>query len=96
MFRHAVLFEIKPQEVKKYHKDNRMWARHAKKCPGFISYSTVKRLGRKNQYVSVYQWKTKSGHDRFMKELHEWLVAQSKARVKVLDYYNLKTIVTVK
>jgi len=52
----------------------------------------MKRLGQKNQYASVYEWKTKADHDRFMKKFHDCLVSKSKARVKVLGYYNLKRV----
>lgn len=96
MFIHAVLFEINPKEVLKYRKDSLMWARYAKPAKGFINYSTVKRVDHKNQYVSVYRWRTKTDHCRFMKKYHDWLVGKSSARVKVLGYYNLKAIDTVK
>lgn len=46
----------------------------------------------RNQYASVYKWKTKVAHDRFMNKLHDWLVSKSQAKVKVLGYYNLKAI----
>ena len=75
------------------------------KAKGFIRYLTVKRLGLleaqprpsgqrvdcKNQFASVYEWKAKAYHERFMKKYHDWLVGKSKAKVKVLGYYNLKT-----
>jgi heme-degrading monooxygenase HmoA len=92
MFIHTVLFEIKPGEVPDYRKDSRMWAGFARKSGGFIAYFTMKRLGIKNQYASVYEWKTKQDHDRFMKKFHDWLEARSKAEVKVLGYYNLEAI----
>ncbi len=92
MFIHSVLFEIEPKEVKDYRKDSLMWAGYAKKAEGFIEYRTVKRVDHKNQYASVYKWKSKKDHDRFMKKFHDWLVAKSKAKVKVLGYYNLKSI----
>lgn len=92
MFIHTVLFEIKPKEVLQYRKDSKMWASHAKKARGFVAYFTMRRFGYKNQYASVYEWKSKAGHDRFMNKFHEYLVGKSKARVKVLGYYNLKTI----
>jgi heme-degrading monooxygenase HmoA len=92
MFIHAVLFEIKPGEVADYRKDSKMWARYAKEARGFIAYHTMQRFGFSNQYASVYEWKTKNDHDRFMKKFHDWLVGKSKARVKVLGYYNLKAI----
>jgi hypothetical protein len=96
MFIHSVLFKIQPKEVSKYRLDSLMWAFFAKKARGFIAYNTMKRLGYKNQYASVYEWKTKQDHDRFMKKFHDWLVTKSKARVKVLGYYNLKSIDKVK
>ena len=92
MYIHAVLFEIQPKEVANYHRDNKMWARYASQAKGFIAYRTMKRLDYKNQYVSVYEWKSKKYHDRFMKKYHDWLVIKSKAKVKVLGYYNLKAI----
>lgn len=96
MFIHAVLFEMKPSQVSLYRKDSKMWAAYAKKEKDFIVYFTMERLGFKNQYLSVYEWKTKQGHDRFMKRLHDWLVTKSKAKVKVLGYYNLRAIDTVR
>ena len=92
MFIHAVLFEIGPKEVAKYRKDSLMWARYAKKAKGFIDYSTVKRVGYKNQYASVYRWRTKLDHGQFMKKFHDWLVGKSFAKVKVICYYNLNSI----
>ncbi|MDD2928035.1 MAG: hypothetical protein PHE30_04195 [Candidatus Omnitrophica bacterium] len=90
MFTHVVLFQIKPKEVVKYRKDSLMWAGFAKKAKGFVAYSTMKRYGYLNQYASVYEWDKKSDHDRFMQKYHAWLVTKSKAKVKVLGYYNLR------
>lgn len=92
MFIHVVLFQIKPGEVAQYRKDSLMWASYTKKAGGFKAYFTMKRYGHSNQYASVYEWGTKSDHDRFMKKYHDQLVAQSRAKVKVLGYYNLKGI----
>lgn len=92
MFIHAVLFEITKKEVRDYRKDSLIWASYARQSKGFVSYFTMKRAGYKNQYASVYQWKTKADYQRFMNKLHDWLVAKSKARVKVLGYYNLRSI----
>ncbi|MFH1458393.1 MAG: hypothetical protein ABIG31_04420 [Candidatus Omnitrophota bacterium] len=92
MFIHAVLFEVKPTEVRQYRKDSKMWAGYAKKAKGFIAYFTMSRLGFKHQYASVYEWKTKKHHEGFMKKFHDWLVSKSLARVKVLGYYNLKEV----
>ena len=92
MFIHTVLFEVKPKEVAKYRKDSLMWAKEALKAKGFIAYFTMRRLGFKNQYASIYEWKQKSDHDRFMRKYHDWLVTKSRAKVKVLGYYNLKGI----
>ena len=93
MFIHAVLFEINPKEVKNYRKDSIMWARYAKKySKGFVSYHTMERADIKNQYVSIYKWKTRNHHDEFMKEFHDFLVSKSKAQVKTLGYYNLKLL----
>ena len=96
MFIHAVLFKLEPKEVAKYRKDSLMWAAHARKAKGFTAYFTMRRAGEKNQYASVYQWKTKNDHNRFMKKYHDWLVSKSKARVKVLGYFNLGALDKVK
>ncbi|HDZ77219.1 MAG TPA: hypothetical protein ENH41_03955 [Candidatus Omnitrophica bacterium] len=96
MFIHAILFKINPKEVLIYRKDSKMWARYAKKVKGFIAYFTMQRLGFKNQYVSIYQWKNKASCERFMNKLHDWLVAKSKAKVGVLGYYNLKSLDAIK
>jgi quinol monooxygenase YgiN len=92
MFIHAVLFEIKPSQVCDYRDDSKMWAREARKASGFIAYFTMQREGYKNQYISVYEWKTERAHRRFMSKFHDLLVSKSKAKVKVLSYYNLKEI----
>ena len=90
MFIHAVLFRIKPKELSKYHRDNLMWARYARKAEGFISYRTMLRVDHESQYASVYVWKTKTCHDRFMKKYNDWLVSKSSAKVRVVGYFNLK------
>lgn len=92
MFIHTVLFEVGPGQVRAYRRDSKMWARYAKESGGFIAYFTMKRSGYKNQYASVYEWKSEKYHRRFMDKLHDWLVAKSKARVKVLGYYQLETV----
>mgnify|MGYP001615609848 CR=1 FL=1 len=92
MFIHAVLFEISPKEVPAYRKDCKIWAGYAKKAKGFLGCFTMKRADSKNQFASVYEWKTEQDHERFMKKYHDWLLSESKARVKVLGYYNLKEI----
>lgn len=92
MFIHTVLFEIVPNQVADYRKDSKMWASYCRKAPGFISYHTMKRYDHANQYASVYEWKSRRDHDRFMAKYHDWLVGKSKARVKVLGYFNLKSI----
>jgi quinol monooxygenase YgiN len=96
MFIHSVLFEIKPREVADYRKDSKMWARYARKAKGFVAYHTMQRYGHKNQYASVYEWKSKRRHGSFMKKWHDYLVAKSCAKVKVLGYYNLRAIDKVK
>jgi len=96
MFVHTVLFEVQPKEVAKYRKDSKMWASYTRKTKGFRAYNTMKRFGYKNQYASVYEWDSKRIHDSFMKKYHDWLVSKSKAKVKVLGYYNLKSIDKVK
>ncbi len=92
MFIHVVLFEVKSAEVAKYRKDSLMWAGQCKKSRGFVSYCTMQRFGFKHQYASVYRWVKKSDCDRFMRKYHDLLVTKSKAKVKVLGYYNLKAV----
>ena len=92
MFTHVVLFKINPKELPKYYLDCRIWARYAKKAKGFIRYYTLKRVDFKNQYASAYVWTSKKHHDRFMAKFHDWLVAKSKAKVKVLGYYNFQSV----
>ena len=96
MFIHSVLFEVKPRQVKAYRQDSKMWARFARKTKGFVVYLTVQRNKHKNQYASVYVWKNKNSHNRFMQKFHDWLVSKSQAKVKVLGYYNLKTLDQIK
>lgn len=69
-----------------------MWAGYARRIKGFLGYFTMKRADFKNQLLSVYEWETKQAHKRFMRKYHDWLVSKSKAKVKVLGYYNLKSI----
>lgn len=85
-----------------------MWAGYARKARGFLAYWTMKRVDTsttlsvspersrrtnfKDQYFSVYEWETKQAHKRFMQRYHDWLVSKSRAKVKVLGYYNLKSI----
>lgn len=92
MFIHTVLFEVAPGEVRDYRQDSKLWASYAIRAKGFIAYFTMKRSGFKNQYASVYEWRSEKDHDRFMDKFHERLVSQSQAKVKVLGYYQLKTI----
>ena len=96
MFIHVVLFKVKPKEVAKYRKDSLMWASYTKRSSGFLLYKTMKRYGFKDQYASVYQWLRKSDHEQFMDKYHDWLVGRSKAKVKVLGYYNLKGVDSLK
>lgn len=92
MFIHSMLFEIQPEEVIQYRQDSKMWASHARKAKGFVAYRTMQRFDFKNQYASVYEWQTKSDHDRFMNKYHDRLVTKSKSKVKVLECFNLKAI----
>lgn len=92
MYAHMVLFQIKLQNIKIYKRDCRMWARQARKARGFLKYLTVKRVNVPSQYASVYQWRSKVYHDRFMRIWHDKLVAKSLCPVKVLGYYNFEVI----
>ena len=92
MFIHTVLFKINSSQVHAYRKDSKIWARQARKAKGFVAYFTMKRVNSQNEYASVYEWKSQACHNRFMERYHEELVAKSRAKVKVLGYFNLKTV----
>lgn len=92
MFIHKVLFEIKKKDVPTYRRDCKMWAREARKHRGFLDVHTLERTNEKNQYASFYVWKKESDHDRFMKRHHDRLVSLSKCPVKVLGYFNFKSL----
>jgi len=86
------LFEITPKEFPAYRRDCRMWARYAGRAKGFLNFFIMERTAYKNQYASVYEWKNKAAHDRFMKKFHDWLASKSRSRVKVLGCYNLDAV----
>ena len=92
MFIHKVLFKIKKKDVPAYLRDCRLWKREAAKHPGYLDCRTLARTNESGQYASFYVWKTEAFHKRFMKKHHDRLVALSKCPVKVLGYYNFKTI----
>ena len=94
MFIHMVLFRIKKKDLPLYRTDCRMWAREAKRHPGFLGYHTLLRTGQKDEHASFYMWKAPSQHLRFMKKHHDRLVSLSKCPVKVLGYYNFRTVQT--
>lgn len=89
MFVHAVHFHVAKRHADAYKKDCRMWAAYAKRYPGFRACYTFKREGYKDEYVSIYMWDSKKDNDRFMRELHDQLVEESKAVVRPKGYYNL-------
>ena len=91
MFIHMVLFKIQKRRVPVYLKDCLLWAKEAKRHPGFLDYRTLFRVNEKGQYASFYVWKNKANHDRFMKKHHDRLVSLSKCPVKVVGYYNFNT-----
>ncbi len=95
MFIHMVLFKIQKRHVPVYLKDCALWAKEAKRHPGFLDYRTLFRANEKGQYASFYVWKNKTGHDRFMKKNHDRLVSLSKCPVKVVGHYNFNTHPTV-
>lgn len=65
-----------------------MWAREAKKCPGFSGYKTLFRTNKKNQMASFYAWTEEGAHHRFMKKHHDRLVSLSRCPVEVVGYFN--------
>ena len=92
MFAHWVLFEIKKKNVPTYKVDCRLWAREAKKHAGFLDCRILIRTNAENQYASIYVWKSKTHHERFMRRHHDRLVALSKCPVKVLGYFNFRDL----
>ena len=75
MFVHMVLFKITSKNVRTYVADCRIWAREAKRHPGFLGYHTLFRTNEKGQYASFYMWKAERFHSRFMKEAGKKLEA---------------------
>ena len=92
MFIHCVLFRIAEKNVPTYKRDCRIWEKEAKRHAGFLGYHTLLRTHSPHQYASFYMWKTEGQHRRFMKKHHDRLVSLSHCPVKVLGYYNFKTI----
>ena len=92
MFIHQVLFKIKKKDIAAYLGDCRIWRKEAGRHPGFLDCYTLLRSNEKNQYASVYLWKSKIHHSRFMKKHHDRLVSVSRCPVKVLGYYDFKTV----
>ena len=92
MFIHKVLFRIQKRHVPLYRTDCLMWAREASRHPGFLGYRTLERTDHKGQYASLYMWKSRPHHERFMKKHHDRLVSLSKCPVEVLGYYNYRSI----
>ena len=92
MFIHLVLFEIKKANVPTYVTDCKIWDREARRHRGFLGSKTLGRVNENGQYASFYMWRSQADHQRFMKKHHDRLVALSKCPVKVLGYFNFKTI----
>lgn len=88
---HLVLFQIQKKNVPVYVRDCKIWSKAAGKAAGFLASHTLFRTNHKDHYASVYMWKNKSAHERFMKKHHDRLVGLSKCPVKVLGYYDFKT-----
>ena len=92
MFTHLVLFSIQKRNVVRYKADCRIWEREAKRHAGFLGYRTLLRTDQPSQYASFYQWKTEKHHRRFMEKHHDRLVFLSRCPVKVVGYFNFKTL----
>src|SRR3989338_10852341 len=92
MFIHMVLFKIRKINVPIYIADCRMWEREARRQSGFLSYHTLFRSNKKGHYASLYFWKSKKDHSRFMKKHHDRLVSFSKCPVEVLGYFDFSPI----
>ena len=92
MFIHLVLFSIGKKNVAVYKADCLLWEKEAKRYPAFLSYHTLRRTDKAGQYASYYVWKSEASFRRFMKKHHDRLVRLSHSPVKVLGYYNFKTV----
>ena len=92
MFIHKVLFKIQKKNLRTYLRDCKLWHKEAARHPGFLGYHTLLRTNDKDQYASMYLWKSEAHHSRFMKKHHDRLVSLSKCPVRVLGYYNFKTL----
>ena len=92
MFVHLVLFRIRKKNVPVYRADCRLWAKEAKRHPGFLGVHTLMRTNKPGQYASFYQWRSETHHRRFMKKHHDRLVALSSCPVDVLGYFDFKTL----
>lgn len=92
MYIHKVLFKIAAKHVPTYKRDCRLWHREASKHPGFMGYRTLVRVGRKGEYASLYIWKSRQHHVRFMKKHHDRLVSLSQCPVRVVDYFDYSSI----
>ena len=92
MFIHLVLFRIRKSKVPVYRADCKLWAKEARRHPGFLACHTLMRANEKNQYASCYLWKTEQNHRHFMKKHHDRLVSLSHCPVEVLGYYNYRAL----
>jgi heme-degrading monooxygenase HmoA len=92
VFIHLVLFRIRKKDVRVYKADCRIWEKEAKRHAGFLGYRTLLRTNQPHHYASFYQWKSEKHHRRFMDEHHDRLVSLSRCPVRVLGYFNFKTV----
>ena len=92
MFIHLVLFRIQKKNIPVYKKDCKIWEKEAKGHAGFLGYQTLLRTNQANQYASFYQWRSEKQHRRFMDKHHDRLVSLSRCPVRVLGYFNFKTV----
>ena len=92
MFTHWVLFGIRKKDVPVYKVDCRIWAREARRHAGFLGCHTLMRTDHRGQYASCYLWKSERHHRHFMDKHHDRLVSLSKCPVKVIGYFNFKTL----
>ncbi len=90
VFIHLVLFRIQKKNVSLYRADCKIWEKQARRQKGFLGYHTLMRTNEKNQYASIYLWKTEKNHQQFMKKHHDRLVSVSCCPVEVLGYYNYR------
>ena len=92
MFIHFVLFRIREKNIRVYRADCRLWKKEAGRHAGYLGCHTLLRTDAPHRYASMYLWRSEKYHRRFMGKHHDRLVSLSRCPVKVLGYFNFKTL----